>query len=331
MPGESTGLMQGWRHGDGKEKGKMRSFGISWLVRNRPPGPKLYSCITLVVVIAVTLTQRSGLNWVDLLSIPIPMLPSTGKTDLAKTKMHILYQDWRGTSLESIDRWTFSHKWHGSLDLGEIEMKKVVAPELSFVGSEEYGDKKSLSELKEYLFKNFKVMLEGSWEQNQASVLLDQLQGLCSPTSKSDQSAFQICDIQHDTHWKLSDNLLSDDISLEGSDVFLARRALEFAAPRSAKVDGESGVVRSHRLQFALMKFVTNWGQKEKVVNQILRRKFGCQLDVDVGYIDLTSVTTYEDRERFQAFKAPELLFMMESWSLLPKHLVGTFPLDICH
>eukprot|EP00960_Hanusia_phi_P074820 768320-Hanusia_phi.AAC.18 len=203
-------------------------------------------------------------------------------------------------------------------------MKKVSPPELSLEVSELENDKTSLTALGEKLHQTFKISLEGSWNQMQASTLHEHLEELCKPVEKSGQSATEICGIEGETHWKIHDGLLVDDASAVGTDILIAKSAFDFAAAQAAKLDGESGVVRSHKLQFALMKILTNWGQKEKVVNQILQRKFGSQLDVDVGYIDLTSVTTYEDRERFQAFKAPELLFMMESWSLLPKHLVKT-------
>ncbi|MGB1602237.1 MAG: hypothetical protein ACPIOQ_56435, partial [Promethearchaeia archaeon] len=101
----------------------------------------------------------------------------------------------------------------------------------------------------------------------------------------------------------------------------VAKRALDFASARGAKLDGNAGTVVSRRLQFAVLRVVSDYGRQKAVVGQILNRKFGAQLHVDPGYTTLTSTTTIEDAERFQHFKAPELLFMLEAWTLMPPNM----------
>jgi hypothetical protein len=285
------------------------------------------------------------LSWVhgngggtELLSLPLPLgTESLGRhaahgrrKSVVQEKLHVskshlgqydrtvLYDDWRGVSLEKlggVDEFSFSHSWAGSVDIQEREQTVVKQPQLELA---KRSASSALSDTKAALQKQYNVALDGDWSPGQAQAVLDVLDDLCSTSVHAKDTPTENCGMSDASKWKIHDGRLVDDVMVDGERVSLAKHALDFGASRGAKLEGEKGTVVSRRLQFAVLRVVTDYGKDKKVVGKILQRRFGAQLHVDPGYTKLTSVTTYEDAERFQHFKAPELLFMLEAWSLMP-------------
>jgi hypothetical protein len=259
---------------------------------------------------------------VNLLSLPLSLQPGKGKVEevgrMAVLKDHILYSDWRGTSLEYVDSWSFSHHWAGSVSVQEQEQTVVKQPKLELSTR---AQPPALDQTRRRLSSDYNIKLDGEWKAGQAAALLETLDDLCSKSVHAKNSPHENCAMEQPSTWKLHAGRLVDDVSDErskGGSVKLAKRATDYGKSRGATLDGNSGTVVSRRLQFAVMRVVTNFGENKKVVGQILKRRFGATLHVDQGYTKLTSVTTYEDGERFQQFKSPEVLFMLEAWSLMP-------------
>ena len=286
--------------------------------------------LSVAAVVAVV-TLSGHLRGAQLLSMPLPLLgrpaapPGGGEQARAAEgelqKMpedRMLYSDWRGTALEGVDSWSFTHQWEGSVDIHEREQTVVRQPTLELKAR---PVPPALSETTNALRDSYSVSLAGAWKPAQAAALLDTLNDMCSKSAKAQHPPAENCNMKHATTWEIHDGRLPDDVKVQGGSVSVAARALDFSAARSATLDGGEGTVVSRRLQFVVMRVVTDFGKNKEVVGQILKRRFGAQLHVDDGYTKLTSVTTYEDGERFQHFKAPETLFMLEAWSLMPPNM----------
>ena len=283
------------------------------------------ACIAVLLVGATQKRLRPSAS--SLLSLPVSLEPHSSVVatpgagvagSLSTPDRRILYSDWRGTALEGVDSWSFSHNWVGSVDIHEREQTVVKDPRLEL-------DKRSappaIGDTKSSLYNRYSVKLEGDWKPGQAAALLDTLDDLCSKSASAPRTPAENCRMKHETLWEIHDGSLVDDVRVSGGTVSVAKRALDFSAPRGATLNGQGGSVVSRRLQFAVMRVVTDYGKNTNVAGQILARRFGAQLHVDPGYTKLTSVTTYEDAERFQHFKPPEVLFMLEAWSLMPPNM----------
>ena len=299
-------------------------------------------CAGLVVAVAALHVSR---RVPALLEMPMPLsarlrgargrrTPATwhsARTDagqLLPFRDHVLYHDQRGTALESsTDSWSFSHVWTGSVDLHEREQTVVPQPQLKLAKrSAPPAVGHSMSTLKD----RYNAELVGEWKAGQAAALLETLDGLCSTSVQAKGTPAENCAMQALTTWVIHEGSLVEDVRVsrdeehgdgDARQIEVAKRALDFASARGAKLDGNAGTVVSRRLQFAVLRVVSDYGRQKAVVGQILNRKFGAQLHVDPGYTTLTSTTTIEDAERFQHFKTPELLFMLEAWTLMPPNM----------
>jgi len=256
------------------------------------------------------LFQRPGLH-------PVP----------AARSQKLVYRDWRGTSLEAVDGFSFTHTWEGSVDVGEREQHVVAAPALVLAAdaadvAAPLGEDASLrTSLKE----DYGISLAGTWTSGEASALSETLKDLCEKTDEISGTPRENCALGEHTTVRVMSLAIVDDVRLSAGQIALSKSAFKLAGEKGATLDGKTGSVGSLRLQFALVKALTRFGQEKAVVGQLLQRKFAATLQVDgdgrPGYIELTKPTTLEDDQRFQHFKSPELLFMLEAWSLMPGHM----------
>jgi len=203
------------------------------------------------------------------------------------------------TDVEGTHAWSFSHSWEGSVDIQEREQIVVKQPTLEL---SKRTKTPPVSDSAERLTAQYSVKLDGEWRPGQAAALLETLDDLCSTSVSAKGSAASNCHMHQPTSWSIADERLVDDVhrSHDGQSIKVAKRALDYATSRGATLNGQEGNVVSRRLSFAVMRVVTDWGAHKPVVEQILNRRFGAQLKVDPGYTELTSVTTYEDGDRFQ-------------------------------
>jgi len=296
------------------------------------PGRAAVATAGLAAVALAALAGMGSHRRVALLGMPLPLTSMTAAErgdsgegvgamgGMQTASGHVLYSDWRGTALEGVDSWSFSHSWKGSVDIHEREQTVVAPPALAL---KKRPMPPALAETAGTLRDSYSVHLGGDWKPGQAAALLDTLDDMCSRSAGAPHAPADNCNMKQETTWTIHTGRLPDDVQVQGGAVSVAARALDFSAPRGATLDGDDGTVASRRLQFAVMRVVTNFGQNKEVVGQILKRRFGAQLGagVDPGYTTLTSTTTYEDAERFQHFKSPETLFMLEAWTLMPPNM----------
>lgn len=246
----------------------------------------------------------------------------------------VLYQDWRGVSLEQKDAFFFSHTWSGTIDVGHTEQHIVRTPNLTYpalvveaaavAGVQKIGGSEGstsaggiLANLKQQALEKYDVELGGDWSGEEVEGLLMAYGAVCGYNSPV---ATKICGLKH-SKWDVSDAKIVDDVFVQGSKVTVSRLALEHSKAKAAEFDGVKGRVRSRRLQHAVMRVVTGWGHKPEVVDNILQRLFGTTLNVDIGYTKLTQDTTIEDGARFMNFKPRELMLALEAWSDMPEHM----------
>jgi hypothetical protein len=238
-----------------------------------------------VAAVAAVVALSGHFRGVQLLSMPLPLLGRPGAPPGGGEQAHaargelkkmpedrMLYSDWRGTALEGVDSWSFTHKWEGNVDIHEREQTVVRQPTLELKAR---PVSPALSETTNTLRDSYSVSLAGAWKPAQAAALLDTLNDLCSKSAKAPHPPAENCNMKQATTWEIHDGRLPDDVQVQGGSVAVAARALDFSAPRSATLDGGEGTVVSRRLQFVVMRVVTDFGKNKEVVGQILKRRIG--------------------------------------------------------
>mmetsp|Transcript_12799 Transcript_12799/g.28758 ORF Transcript_12799/g.28758 Transcript_12799/m.28758 type:complete len:860 (-) Transcript_12799:8-2587(-) len=294
--------------GSGGRGGGMRAGLVSRVVA---------ACAAVAVVTVVALSSRGALQPTVLSGLKLRTHTQT-----------LLYKDWRGMSLEAVDAFSFSHTWEGSVNVGEREQHVVQMPDLSLAptGAPSSQPLPADSDVAQSLTAKYGITLAGTWETSEAAALLQTFNALCDGTDEITGTPQENCGLKDIyTAVRVSPGALSDDVAVEDGKVAIAKAAFRLAGARAATLAGVKGTVGSHRLEFALVKALTAFGRDKAVVGQLLQRKFAATLDVQgkdrPGFIELTKPTTLEDSQRFQAFKSPELVFMLEAWSLMPEHM----------
>lgn len=121
--------------------------------------------------------------------------------------------------------------------------------------------------------------------------------------------------------WVLTSQNLPDDISVEygptGNKVVISEAAFVYATPKIVMLDGLKGQFFSQRLHHALVRYVTQNGRDNGAVEQILRDRYGCSIQIQ-SYSSLTRTTTKESEGRFQKFKPNELVNIINMFEEMP-------------
>lgn len=124
------------------------------------------------------------------------------------------------------------------------------------------------------------------------------------------------------TKFILTNNRLTDDITLEkvdgGNILTISKDAFVYANPLLVNLDGVRGRFFSKRLHHAMTKFVTDFGENNGVIDEILYKRFGVSVNVP-DYVALTSATTKEDAACFQRFGPSELVAIINMFEELPE------------
>lgn len=124
--------------------------------------------------------------------------------------------------------------------------------------------------------------------------------------------------------WKLTNDYIKDDIMFELVDdhyeVTLCIKAISYATPRTASIDGKAVKYFSNRLYNAMIRFVTNNGFNAEKCEQILNENFLCSFNVpDYNY--LTEGITDEGPEKFQEFLPDEKINILTMFEEMPEGL----------
>jgi hypothetical protein len=129
----------------------------------------------------------------------------------------------------------------------------------------------------------------------------------------------QNTDFREFSKWTLTDELLTDDVSISiGSDdtrvVNISSVVFNNANPKIAVIEGKRGIYFSNRLHHALVRFVTNNGNDSTKVNKILTERYGVSINIP-DYQSLTGETA----TRFQEFHPSELVEIINLFEEMPK------------
>lgn len=100
--------------------------------------------------------------------------------------------------------------------------------------------------------------------------------------------------------------------------MLISKDVFYYANPFLVNLDGVRGKLFSKRLHHALTNFVTNYGQDSYTANEILLKRFGCQI-LDVDYENLTKGITDENQYHFQEFIPSEIVSIINMLEELPE------------
>ncbi len=122
--------------------------------------------------------------------------------------------------------------------------------------------------------------------------------------------------------WTLSNDSMKNDIEYyEVGEVYyvtVSKAALANVTPRRVTLDGVAGEYFSNRFYNALLRFVTDGGQKSTACETILEQNFCTSFNVP-DYRELTKETTQEGREAFEEFNAEEKLAILTMFEEMPE------------
>lgn len=122
--------------------------------------------------------------------------------------------------------------------------------------------------------------------------------------------------------WILSNEHLANDVTFNKvgaeSEVVVSKHVFTYAEPLLAKVEGKRGTYFSKRLHHAGVRFVTEEGANRNRIERILEKRFGVRTR-NLDYVELTRGTTGETLDRFQDFRAEELLQIINTFEEMPE------------
>lgn len=216
------------------------------------------------------------------------------------------------TKMEPNDSvWT--HSWHedGSVSGYTTTAHVNTPPEIEFLGKMIVpSDVPSFGILQ----NEYKVLLvdeEETWTQEYAYRLVETFKTLPINYNELENAKFIL------TAHALDNDILVTDLG-EGKEVRISKDVFQYANPFLVNLDGVRGKFYSKRLHHALTNFVTDYGNNEGIVNQILHERFGCQIS-GINYEELTRGITDEDEGRFQKFVPSELVSIINMFEELPE------------
>ena len=119
------------------------------------------------------------------------------------------------------------------------------------------------------------------------------------------------------SNWTLTDDFITDDITLtsvdDGLNVLLSTATLTNANPRIAEIEGKRGKFFSNRLFKAVVRFISNNGANQYIIEQMLSNRYGVSINID-DYQALTG----EPSTRFQDFQPEELVRIIAMFEEMP-------------
>lgn len=216
---------------------------------------------------------------------------------------------------------TFHHSWEqDQSQSGYTTTSNVNKPaEVEFLGKMVVpSDVPSMS----LLYNDYHILLcdEGEpWTQEYAYRLLETMKTIETNPYGSHDAPY--------SKFILTSGSINDDIAIEKSGdcqiVTLSKDAFIYANPFLVNLDGVRGRFFSKRLHHALVNFYTDMGANEWMVNEILNKRYGCQI-LDVDYAALTAGITDETGQSFQQFRPSERVAIINMLEELPEGFHST-------
>lgn len=171
------------------------------------------------------------------------------------------------------------------------------------------------------LANKFKVQLvdtdEGAWSQEHAWRMLTTMETIPQVDWRPPVPS----------RWRLTSRFLRNDIEIERAPdsitVAVSEAAFVNARPLVATVEGKRGIWYSKRLHHALVRFVTDNGRDLRAYEWIFEKRYGVTTEID-DYSALTWPTGGEDPDRFQRFKAEEILTILNMLEEFPSGMHKT-------
>ena len=200
-------------------------------------------------------------------------------------------------AFEKIEEHLYTYRWESDLRNREYECSShtVHQKEITYVDGQETDSTVSAALI---LRESHNIVLsddELTWSSDLARGLLRAVSAI--PHKKGGETTFVLVDQE-----------LKNDIRVDKDTVFVSRHAFNNANPRMALVDGVRGVLFSHRVFHALVRFYTNDGADRRATEKILNEKFGVSL-----HAKNIMALTGEHEDNFQAFKNEEVLDLIAS------------------
>ena len=203
----------------------------------------------------------------------------------------------------------FRYCWQESQDnSGEEYSANVNEPiSVTFDGSAINIPEISYAEL---LYSDYGIILSNEnvdWTNDYAYALYESIKK--TPLSVQGEGA----DNRSFSTWTITADFITDDISLsavsDGLNVIIGEAAFVNANPKIAEVEGKRGIFFSNRLFKSVVRFISNNGSNQSIVEQMLSDRYGVSINVD-DYLALTG----EESTRFQDFQPEELVEIID-WS----------------
>ena len=207
----------------------------------------------------------------------------------------------------------FRYCWQESQDnSGEEYSANVNEPiSVTFDGSAINIPEISYAEL---LYSDYGIILSNEnvdWTNDYAYALYESIKK--TPLSVQGEGA----DNRSFSTWTITADFITDDISLsavsDGLNVIIGEAAFVNANPKIAEVEGKRGIFFSNRLFKSVVRFISNNGSNQSIVEQMLSDRYGVSINVD-DYLALTG----EESTRFQDFQPEELVEIIAMFEEMP-------------
>lgn len=221
--------------------------------------------------------------------------------------------------LKKLDNSKFAYHWEADKSLTGYEVSSHVNKplEIEFLNEKlEVIDNSASEKLSHY----YNIILnneEEQWSQEYGYRLFEIMDTI--PQLKRNSGNEQNL---KPSKWILTDKHVKNDIEIiytdKGHVVSISKDVFVNATPKLAKVDEAYGNYFSQKLHHALVRYVTKNGTDLNAVEKILNERYGCTTRIS-DYKALTSVTTNEDKGRFQQFKPEELMELINVFEEMPE------------
>ena len=207
----------------------------------------------------------------------------------------------------------FRYCWQESQDnSGEEYSANVNEPiSVTFDGSAINIPEISFAEL---LYSDYGIILSNenvTWTNDYAYALYESIKK--TPLAVRGEGA----DSRSFSTWTITTDFITDDISLsavsDGLNVIIGEAAFVNANPKIAEVEGKRGIFFSNRLFKSVVRFISNNGTNQSIVEQMLSDRYGVSINVD-DYLALTG----EESTRFQDFQPEELVEIIAMFEEMP-------------
>ncbi len=207
----------------------------------------------------------------------------------------------------------FRYCWQESQDnSGEEYSANVNQPiSITFDGSAIDIPEISYAEL---LYSDYGVILSNDnvdWTNDYAYALYESIKK--TPLAVRGEGA----DNRSFSTWTITQDFITDDISLtsvnDGLNVVISEASFANANPKIAEIEGRRGIFFSNRLFKSVVRFISNNGANQSIVEQMLSDRYGVSINIE-DYETLTG----EPSTRFQDFQPEELVEIIAMFEEMP-------------